>query len=149
MLTSNEKSIFERQILAKHPLFQGFKKITMCDGFASQIKAIRGPDNVTFETALGGCVECLLDGMELVDADSCEEITEPKPARRQRAKKPKRTLRDAIKESIRTSESEQDESKKSDETVKSDTQRKPVTKKVKNQGKARTFKRKTKKPGRV
>ena len=145
MLTSDEKSIFKSQILAKHPLFQGFTNITMCDSFASQIKAIWGPKYVTFETALGCCVECLLDSLEIGD-DDCSE---PIPTRQRRAKKPKRTLRDAIKESIRTSESEQDESKKSDETVKSDTHRKPATKKVKNQGKARTFKRKTKKPGRV
>ena len=145
MLTSDEKSIFKSQILAKHPLFQGFKNITMCDAFASQIKAIWGPDNVTFETALGGCVECLLDGLEIVDDDSCEEIIEPKPTRGRRAKKPKRTVLDAIKKSIRKIESERVESKQTSDVTKTD--KNPAKKKVKNQGKARTFKRKTKKPG--
>ena len=145
MLTSNEKSIFESQILAKHPLFQGFTNITMCDSFASQIKAIWGPKYVTFETALGCCVECLLDSLEIVD-DDCSE---PMPTRRRLAKKPKRRLLNAIKKSIRSSESEQDESKQTSDVTKTDTHKNPAKKKVKNQGKARTFKRKTKKPGRV
>ena len=143
MINSLEKSLLE-MILAKQSRFDGCTDITLADEIASQtLTTWDSNGSVTFEAAPGCCICCLLDD------DSCEEIIELKPARRRRAKKPKRTLRDAIKESIRTSESEQDESKKSDETVKSDTQRKPAMKKVKNQGKARTFKRKTKKPGRV
>ena len=143
MLNSLEKSILE-MMLAKQSRYHRCTEIIIPDEFASQVQASWNSDgSVTFENAPGCCICCLLDD------DSCEDITEPTPARRRRAKKPKRTLRDAIKESIRTSESEQDESKQSDETVKSETQRKPAMKKVKNQGKARTFKRKTKKPGRV
>ena len=143
MISSLEKSILET-MLAKQSRFHGCTEIIIPDEFASQVQATWNSNgSVTFEAAPGCCICCLLDD------DNCEDITEPKPARRRRAKKPKRTLRDAIKESIRTSESEQDESKKSDERVQSDTHRKPATKKVKNQGKSRTFKRKTKKPGRV
>ena len=85
----------------------------------------------------------------LLDDENSEEMVEPKPTRRRRAKKPNRTLRDAIKESIRTSETEQDESKQTSDSAKTDTDKKATKKKVKNQGKAKTFKRKTKKPGRV
>ena len=115
------------------------------------IVASRGPNDLTFEAApTECCLCCLLED----DDDSCDEITErfqsePKPTRRQRTKKPKRTLRDAIKESVRSSESKRDESKQNSEILKADTDKKPTTKKIKNQGKAKTFKRKTKKPGRL
>ena len=111
----------------------------------THIIATRGPNGLSFETAPTGCCLCCL----LEDDDSCDEITEPQPVRRRKAKKPKRTLRDAIKESVRSSESEDNESKKSSDVIKADTDKKPTTKKIKNQGKAKTFKRKTKKPGRV
>ena len=99
-----------------------------------------GLNSVTFNVEPESC---------LLDDENSEEMVEPKPTRRRRAKKPNRTLRDAIKESIRTSKSEQDESNQKSQTTKTDTDKKPTKKKVKNQGKAKTFKRKTKKPGRV
>ena len=102
-----------------------------------------GPNSVTFN-AEPECCPCYI-----LDEGSCDEMVEPRPTHRRQAKKPKRTLRDAIKESIRTSKSEQDESNQKSQTTKTDTDRKPTKKKVKNQGKAKTFKRKTKKPGRV
>ena len=141
MIDSLEKSLLE-MILAKQSRFHGCTDITLADEFASQILATWDSNgSVTFEAAPGCCICCLLDD------DSCEETVEPNQTRRRRGKKPKRTLRDAIKESIRTSESEQDESRSN--TFQSDIDKKPTTKKTKNQGKARTFKRKTKKPGRV
>ena len=99
-----------------------------------------GPNSVTFNAEPECC---------LLDDESCEDMVELKPTRRRRAKKPNQTLRDAIKESIRTSETEQNESKHTSDSAKTDTDKKATKKKVKNQGKAKTFKRKTKKPGRV
>ena len=99
-----------------------------------------GPNSITFNVE----PECYL-----LDDENSEEMVELKPTRRRRAKKPNRTLRDAIKESLRTSETEHDESKQTSDSAKTDTDKKATKKKVKNQGKAKTFKRKTKKPGRV
>ena len=143
MIDSLEKTILET-MLAKQSRFHGCTEIIIPDEFASQVQATWNSNgSVTFEAAPGCCICCLLDD------DSCDEVIEPMSTRRRRAKKTNRTLRDAIKESIRTSKSEQDESNQKSQTTKTDTDKKPTKKKVKNQGKAKTFKRKTKKPGRV
>ena len=142
--------IMMQMMLAKGQ-FQGISDFSILDQLEpTQIIATRGPNGLTFEAAPPGCCICCL----LEDDDSCDENaeqfqSEPKPAHRRRAKKPKRTLRDAIKESVRSSKSEGNESKQNSDILKAGTDKKPTTKKIKNQGKAKTFKRKTKKPGRV
>ena len=141
----NETEMIMMEMMLSQSQFQSCSDLSMMNPFKlspSQIQRVVGTTRSNLSN-----IYCLVD-----DDDSCDEVSEPQspqPTHKRRAKKPKRTLRDAIKESIRTNGDDQDESKQSNDALKSETHKKPTTKKIKNQGNEKTFKRKTKKPGRV
>ena len=118
---------------------------SISDNLASQFVANWNfPDGIEFIHETHGCLCCMVNiGSLFKGAD----LVLDKP-RRPRSKKPNEALLNRIRNSITSSMNDQDEVKKASDASQSDKEKKPK-KKARNQGKLKTFKRKSKKPGRI
>ena len=143
MLNPFEKVVLA-QMISEHPQFHGTVS-SISDDLASQFAANWiFPDGIEFIHETHGCLCCM------TNLDSLFKRTELifDPPRRRRSNKPNRALLTKIRKSVASSGSEQDDVKTASDVSQSDTEKKSK-KKTKNQGKLKTFKRKSKKPGRI